>query len=77
MVQILLATNNIGKVREIQALIEELAPAYREQISLILPLDIGLHLDVVEDGNTYAENAARKAIASQTVTEMSASARCG
>jgi len=63
MVQILLATNNIGKVREIQALIEELAPAYREQISLILPLDIGLHLDVVEDGNTYAENAARKAIA--------------
>ena len=63
MVQILLATNNIGKVREIQALIEDLAPAYREQISLILPLDIGLHLDVVEDGNTYAENAARKAVA--------------
>ena len=63
MVQILLATNNTGKVREIQALIEELAPSYREQISLILPLDIGLHLDVVEDGNTYAENAARKAVA--------------
>jgi XTP/dITP diphosphohydrolase len=63
MVQILLATNNPGKVREIQALIEEMAPAYREQISLILPLDIGLHLDVVEDGKTYAENAARKAAA--------------
>ena len=63
MVQILLATNNIGKVRELQALIEDLAPAYRDQISLILPVDIGLHLDVVEDGNTYAENAARKAIA--------------
>jgi XTP/dITP diphosphohydrolase len=61
MVQILLATNNPGKVREIQALIEDLAPAYREQISLILPLDIGIHLDVVEDGQTYAENAARKA----------------
>jgi XTP/dITP diphosphohydrolase len=63
MVQILLATNNPGKVREIQALIEELAPAYREQISLILPLDLGIHLDVVEDGKTYAENAARKAVA--------------
>ncbi len=63
MVQILLATNNPGKVREIQALIEEMAPAYREQISLILPLDIGLHLEVVEDGKTYAENAALKATA--------------
>jgi XTP/dITP diphosphohydrolase len=63
MVQILLATNNPGKVREIQALIEELAPAYREQINLILPLDIGVHLDVAEDGRTYAENAARKAAA--------------
>jgi XTP/dITP diphosphohydrolase len=63
MVQILLATNNPGKVREIQALIEELAPAYREQITLILPVDIGLHLEVVEDGKTYAENAARKAVA--------------
>jgi XTP/dITP diphosphohydrolase len=63
MVQILLATNNPGKVREIQALIEELAPGYRDQFSLILPLDIGIHLDVVEDGKTYAENAARKAVA--------------
>ena len=63
MVQILLATNNPGKVREIQALIEELAPAYREQITLVLPLDIGVHLDVNEDGQTYAENAARKATA--------------
>ncbi len=63
MVQILLATNNPGKVREIQALIEELSPAYREQINLILPLDIGLHLDVPEDGLTYAENAARKSTA--------------
>jgi XTP/dITP diphosphohydrolase len=63
MVQILLATNNPGKVREIQALIEELAPAYREQIKLVLPLDIGLHLEVNEDGQTYDENAARKASA--------------
>ena len=61
MMQILLATNNPGKVGEIQALIEELAPAYREQIALVLPLDIGIHLDVNEDGQTYAENAARKA----------------
>lgn len=63
MMQILLATNNPGKVREIQALIEELAPSYREQIHLVLPLDIGVHLDVNEDGQTYDENAARKATA--------------
>ena len=63
MLQILLATNNPGKVHELQALIEELAPAYREHIQLTLPLELGIHLDVAEDGNTYAENAARKAAA--------------
>ena len=61
--KILLATNNPGKVREIQALIEELAPAYREQLQVVLPIELGIHLDVVEDGQTYAENAALKSIA--------------
>ena len=63
MVQILLATNNPGKVREIQALIEETAPAYREQIHLLLPSALGIHLDVLENGKSYAENAALKATA--------------
>jgi XTP/dITP diphosphohydrolase len=55
--KLLIATNNRGKVIEIQALLEDL------DIQLVTPADIGLQLDVHEDGNTYAENASKKAIA--------------
>jgi XTP/dITP diphosphohydrolase len=55
--QLLLATENPGKVLEIVALMEDLP------IRLVTPLDLGLRLRVVEDGHTYAENAARKALA--------------
>lgn len=54
---ILIATNNPGKLREFRALLSDLP------VHLLLPGDIGLSLDVIEDGNTYAENAARKATA--------------
>ncbi|HWQ45558.1 MAG TPA: RdgB/HAM1 family non-canonical purine NTP pyrophosphatase [Longilinea sp.] len=54
---ILIATNNPGKRRELSALLDDLP------IRLLLPADIGLSLDVEEDGNTYAENAAKKAVA--------------
>lgn len=57
MPRILLATNNRGKVREIQALLNDLG------LTLLLPADIGLELHIPEDGQTYAENAARKALA--------------
>ncbi|HTX79123.1 MAG TPA: RdgB/HAM1 family non-canonical purine NTP pyrophosphatase [Longilinea sp.] len=52
---LLLATNNPGKVKEMRALLAAL-PA-----PLVLPADLGLKLDVVENGSTYAENAALKA----------------
>jgi len=55
--KLLLATNNKGKVAELHALIADL------NIELITPDDIGLRLDVHEDGNTYAENASKKALA--------------
>jgi XTP/dITP diphosphohydrolase len=55
---ILLASNNRGKLVEIQALL----PA-EHGYALLLPADIGLALNVVEDGQTYAENAALKATA--------------
>jgi XTP/dITP diphosphohydrolase len=55
--KLLIATNNKGKVKEIKAILQDL------DIELILPADIGLELDVVEDGQTYAENAAKKALA--------------
>ncbi|MBS1250045.1 MAG: dITP/XTP pyrophosphatase [Chloroflexi bacterium] len=53
--KLLLATNNAGKQKEICALLEAL------EIELILPREIGLDLDVTEDGETYRENAALKA----------------
>lgn len=57
MSKLLLASNNRGKQKEIQALLGDLP------IELLLPRQIGLHLDVDEHGKTYAENAALKAVA--------------
>lgn len=66
MPRILLATNNPGKVREIQALLNDL------DVELFLPADIGLELHVAEDGQTYAENAAFKALAFACASGMTA-----
>jgi len=57
MPKLLLATNNRSKAREMQALLGKL------WFELLLPADLSLELDVPEDGKTYAENAAKKAIA--------------
>lgn len=54
--QLLLATTNRGKARELRSLLSNLA-------SEILDLDeIGLDLQVKEDGTSYQENACRKAL---------------
>jgi XTP/dITP diphosphohydrolase len=55
--QLLVATNNKGKVRELHDLLKDTG------IELVTPEQIGLALDVVEDGQTYAENASKKALA--------------
>lgn len=55
--RLLIATNNRGKMEEIRALLDQL------QIELVSPADLGLDLNVPEDGKTYAENAKKKAIA--------------
>ena len=57
MKQLLLATNNKGKVIEIQDLLKDTG------IELITPAQIDLDLDIIEDGSTYAENATKKAVA--------------
>ena len=57
MPQLLIATNNAGKQKEIRSLLHDLA------IELVVPAELGLDLDVTEDGTTYKENAAKKAIA--------------
>jgi len=53
---LLIATNNIGKVDEIKALLHNL------DLIMVTPSDLGISLNVSEDGQTYAENAAKKAL---------------
>lgn len=55
--QLLIATNNQGKIKELHELLIGM------DLELITPSQIGLDLDVIEDGHTYAENATKKAIA--------------
>ena len=55
--QLLIATNNNGKIKELHELLDDLG------IELVTPSKIGLDLDVIEDGHTYAENATKKALA--------------
>lgn len=62
--KLLIATNNPGKVRELQDLLKDTG------IELITPADIGLSLEVDEDGATYGENAAKKAIAFATASGL-------
>ena len=55
--KLLIATNNQGKIKELHELLDDLG------IELVTPSQIGLDLDVLEDGATYSENATKKAIA--------------
>jgi XTP/dITP diphosphohydrolase len=57
MTKLLIATNNKGKLLEIQALLQDI------NIELQTPAQIGLKLEVDETGQTYAENAALKGVA--------------
>ncbi len=56
MKKLLIATNNKGKTEELRALLAGL------RAELVTPSDLGIDLHVVEDGQTYAENAAKKAV---------------
>ena len=62
--RLLLATNNKGKVAEIKALLEGIA------IILFTPAELGLVLEIPEDGQTYAENASKKAKAFSQASGM-------
>jgi XTP/dITP diphosphohydrolase len=57
MKKLLIATNNKGKVKELRDLLQGLA------VELVTPADLNLTLEVEEDGETYVENARKKAIA--------------
>jgi XTP/dITP diphosphohydrolase len=64
MSKILLATNNTGKLVEIQALLANTG------IEPILPRQININLKVTEDGQTYTENASRKAVAFTLASQL-------
>jgi XTP/dITP diphosphohydrolase len=64
MKKILIATNNKGKVKELRDLLKDTS------VELVMPADINLDLDVVEDGHTYAENATKKALAFAQASNM-------
>lgn len=55
--KLLVATQNPGKACEFRALLEPL------QATIVYPSDLGLCIDVPEDGVTYADNAGQKALA--------------
>jgi XTP/dITP diphosphohydrolase len=61
---LLLATNNKGKVAEIKALLN------RAGLTLLTPAELGLALEIPEDGQTYAENASKKAAAFSQASGM-------
>ncbi len=62
--KLLIATNNPGKVNEIKAILGNL------DIIIITPTDLALILEVTEDGETYAENATKKALAFAQASKM-------
>ncbi|MFC1878342.1 RdgB/HAM1 family non-canonical purine NTP pyrophosphatase [Chloroflexota bacterium] len=64
MTKLLLASNNSGKLIEIQALLANL------DLELVTPFKLGLTLDVEESGETYAENAHLKALAFSQATKL-------
>ncbi len=53
--RLLLATSNPGKVREFRRLLAHLP------VEVVTPRDLGIEVHVVEDGDTYSANAAKKA----------------
>lgn len=56
MLRVLVASNNPGKVKEIQDLLEGLP------VEILTPKALGIELSVQEVGESYAENAALKAM---------------
>jgi XTP/dITP diphosphohydrolase len=52
---LLIASNNQGKIREIEALLSDL------EVNLLTPRALGITLSVAETGDTYYQNALIKA----------------
>lgn len=57
MKKLLLATTNTGKIDELRELLKGL------EAEILIPQELDLDLDVIESGDTYQENATKKAVA--------------
>lgn len=53
---IIFATKNKGKIREINAILADM------DVNVVSMEDAGIHIDVIEDGTTFEENAMKKAV---------------
>lgn len=62
--KLLMATNNKGKVRELQALLND------KNIEVLTLSEAGYSIAVEEDGKTFAENALKKALETYKITKM-------
>ncbi|GAC1480284.1 MAG: XTP/dITP diphosphatase [Candidatus Dormibacteria bacterium] len=62
----MIATNNAGKLAELRALLADLP------MELVSPHDLGIELEVEEDGATYAANARKKAEAGARLSGLPA-----
>ncbi len=61
--KVLLATNNIGKVKELQKMLGN-------QYNVLTLKDVNCDIDVVEDGLTFKENSKKKAIEIYNATKI-------
>ena len=66
MPRLLIATENRGKRRELQQLLDGLS------IDLVLPSEVGVTLNVEETGSTYAKKAALQAVAYASASGLTA-----
>ena len=59
--KVIFATSNEGKMKEVRAILEDLG------MEVLSMKEAGIHVDVVEDGTTFEENAKIKAVAIQKI----------
>ncbi len=72
MKEIIFATKNKNKIKEINEIIDELLKETgKEKIFKVISMeDYGVSVDVVEDGETFTDNSVKKAVEINKVTNM-------
>ena len=62
--RIIFATNNVGKMKEIKEILADLP-----NVEVLSLKEAGIHIDIIEDGKTFEENAIIKAKAIHQITK--------